>query len=159
MRTETTSRGRRGGRLTTAVLGFPRTFAGYSDVLPNRIAESATMPIEHVLAVVPVSDFDASHAWYERLFGRPADNAPMGGLVEWRVTDTGWVQVTSDPGRAGSAQLNFAVEDLAAHVDDLAGRGLAPGAIEPASKGVELSTIHDPDGNVIAFIGNFRVDY
>jgi glyoxylase I family protein len=48
------------------------------------------MPIEHVLAVVPVADFDASHAWYEDFFGRPADNLPMKGrLVEWRVTAAG----------------------------------------------------------------------
>ena len=43
------------------------------------------------------ADFEAAHAWYERLFGRPADNLPMEGrLVEWRVTDSGWVQVTRD---------------------------------------------------------------
>ena len=71
------------------------------------------MTIEHVLAVVPVADFDAGHAWYARLFGRAADNMPMEGLlVEWRVTDTGWVQVTLDAERAGSALLNFAVDDL-----------------------------------------------
>jgi hypothetical protein len=35
------------------------------------------MPIEHVLAVVPVTDFEAANAWYESLFGRPADNLPM----------------------------------------------------------------------------------
>jgi glyoxylase I family protein len=59
------------------------------------------MPIDHVLAVVPVADFEAAHAWYERLFGRPADNLPMEGrLVEWRVTDSGWVQVTRDAARA-----------------------------------------------------------
>jgi len=55
------------------------------------------MSIQHVLAVVPVADFEAAHAWYERLFGRPADNLPMAGrLVEWRVTENGWVQVTFD---------------------------------------------------------------
>jgi hypothetical protein len=35
------------------------------------------MSIEHGLAVVPVADFEVAHAWYERLFGRPADNLPM----------------------------------------------------------------------------------
>ena len=37
------------------------------------------MTIEHVLAVVPVADFDAAHVCYERLFGRPADNLPTEG--------------------------------------------------------------------------------
>jgi len=118
------------------------------------------MSIEHVLAVVPVSDFDAAHAWYQRLLGRPADNLPMEGqLVEWRLTETGWVQVTCDPDRAGSALLNFAVDDLERHVAEIARRGLAPGEIETVSKGVQLSAIRDPDGNTITFIGNFRIKY
>jgi glyoxylase I family protein len=118
------------------------------------------MSIDHVLAVVPVADFEAAHAWYERLFGRSADNLPMEGLlVEWRVTDSGWVQVKRDVDRAGSAQVNFAVNDLDQHVAEVSGRGLAPGAIETVNKGVQLSAIHDPEGNTITFIGNFRVQY
>ena len=118
------------------------------------------MTIEHVLAVVPVADFDAAHTWYERLLGRPADNLPMEGrLVEWRLTETGWIQVTSDADHAGSALLNFAVDDLERHIADIARRGLAPGTIETVNKGVQLSAIRDPDGNTITFIGNFRINY
>lgn len=118
------------------------------------------MSIDHVLAVVPVADFDAARAWYERLFGRPADNLPMEGrLVEWRVTDSGWVQVTFDAERAGSALLNFAVGDLDRHIADLSARGMAAGAVETVNKGVRLSAITDPDGNRITFIGNFRITY
>ena len=118
------------------------------------------MAIEHILAAVPVANFDVARAWYERLFGRPADNLPMEGtLVEWRVTETGWVQVTADADRAGSALLNFAVDDLQRHLADLSRRGLAPGKIEIVNKGVQLSTIRDPDGNTVTFIGNFRIHY
>jgi glyoxylase I family protein len=118
------------------------------------------MTIEHVLAVVPVADFDSSHAWYELLFGRPADNLPMKGrLVEWRVTETGWLQVTTDPDRAGSALVNFAVDDLDRHIADIARRGLLTGEVETVNKGVKLSAIADPDGNTITFIGNFRIKY
>lgn len=117
------------------------------------------MSIEHVLAVVPVADFDGAHQWYERLFGRPADNAPMDGLVEWQVTDGGWVQVAQDAERAGSTLLNLAVDDLDRHLAEVAGRGLTPGAVAPVSKGVQLSAIRDPDGNTITFIGAFRVRY
>ena len=117
------------------------------------------MSIDHVLAVVPVADFEAARAWYERLFGRPADNLPMGGLVEWQLTDSGWVQLTRDADRAGSALLNLAVDDLERHVADISGRGLVPGAIETVSKGVQLSGIRDPEGNTITFIGGFRVRY
>lgn len=118
------------------------------------------MSINHVLAVVAVDDFEAAHDWYERLVGRPADNLPMEGrLVEWQVTDSGWVQVTRDADRAGSALLNFAVDDLDEHVAGMSGRELAPRAIESVSKGVQLSAIRDPEGNTITFIGNFGVHY
>jgi glyoxylase I family protein len=51
------------------------------------------------------------------------------------------------------------VDDLDQHVADVAGRGLALGAIETVNKGVQLSAIRDPEGNTITFIGNFRVQY
>ncbi len=117
------------------------------------------MSIEHVLAVVAVSDLQRADAWYEALFGRSADNRPMPTLVEWQVTGEGWVQVTVDPGRAGSGMLNFAVDDLAAMKVELADRGVSTGPIQAVNKGVELSATADPDGNTITFIGNFRVRY
>jgi glyoxylase I family protein len=91
--------------------------------------------------------------------GRPEDNHPMETLVEWRVTDTGWIQVFHDPERAGSTLLNFAVDDLDKHVAELRGRGLAPGNVDTANKGVRLSTLIDPDGNRLTFIGGFRTIY
>ena len=118
------------------------------------------MPIEHVLAVVPVSDFDAAHEWYERLFGRPADNLPMDGrLVEWQFTDNGWVQVTVDKARAGSALVNLAVDEMEQHLAQLSQRELALGAVETVNKVVQLSAIRDLDGNTITIIGNFRINY
>ena len=117
------------------------------------------MSIQHVLAVVPVSDLAAANAFYQKLFGRPADNNPMPVLVEWQVVPGAWVQVFVDEERAGSGLLNFAVDDLEAHVTEAAERGLRPGAIDGANKGVRLSTITDPDGNVIRLIGGFRVEY
>lgn len=116
------------------------------------------MSIEHVLAVVPVGDFEAAHAWYERLLGRPADNRPMDGLADWRVTEGGWVQVFRDADRAGTTLLNFAVDDLDEHIAGLSARGLDPGTIEAANKNVRLSAITDPDGNRVTFIENFRIE-
>ena len=117
------------------------------------------MPIEHVLAVVPVSDIERADRWYEALFGRPADNRPMSSLLEWQVTAAGWVQVTLDTDRAGSGLLNLAVDDLAATREKLATRGVDPAEIQPVNQGVELSAMSDPDGNTITLIGNFRVQY
>jgi glyoxylase I family protein len=75
------------------------------------------------------------------------------------VLPGGWVQVTRDPGRAGPGLLNLAVDDLPAARDELAGRGLERGEIEPMNKGVELSPLSDPDENTVTLIGNFRVNY
>ena len=117
------------------------------------------MVINHVLAVVPVRDVDTSGRWYATLFGRPADNHPMPTLLEWQVRPGAWVQVFDEPGKAGSGLLNFAVGDLDGHLEELRGRGLMPGAIVEANKGVRLSTLADPDGNQITLIGGFRVEY
>jgi predicted enzyme related to lactoylglutathione lyase len=117
------------------------------------------MSIDHVLAVVPVSDIQVAQRWYEALVGRPEDNRPMDTLVEWRITDSSWVQVFHDPDRAGSTLLNFAVDDLEELAAELALRGLIVGEIQTANKGVRTASISDPDGNRITFIGGFRVTY
>ncbi len=117
------------------------------------------MPIDHVLAVIPVADLAISADWYERLFGAEPTNRPMPNLAEWRLTDTGWVQVFVDVERAGASFFNLAVSDLDEYVEGLRRRGLAPGEIQDATKGVRISTMADPDGNTVNFIGGFRIAY
>lgn len=117
------------------------------------------MALEHVLAVIAVSDIDRANRWYSSFFGRPATNNPMPVLVEWQVTAHSWVQVTVDEKRAGASMLNFAVDDLEGQIEELKARGIESGAIVDANKGVRLSTAEDPDGNSITLIGGFRVDY
>ncbi|GAB3396994.1 VOC family protein [Humibacter soli] len=118
------------------------------------------MSVRHVLAVVPVTDFDVSREWYERLLSAPATNVPMPGiLAEWRVTPEGWVQVTVDDKRAGSGLLNFAVDDLSTHVSALRACGIDVDDTQKVNKGVQLAAVNDPDGNTITFIGDFREKY
>lgn len=117
------------------------------------------MSINYLLAVVPVSDIATSRQWYAALFGRAEDNNPMPSLVEWQVLPGAWVQVFHDADRAGSGLLNLAVDDLDAHLATLRDRGLHPGDIAEANKGVRLAALTDPDGNTITVIGGFRVRY
>ena len=117
------------------------------------------MTIEHVLAVIPVRDLSSAVLWFGRLLGRPPDNYPMDTLAEWQVTPSGWIQVTTDPDRAGTALLNFAVDDISAHLQDLADRELAVGPVEQVSNGVQLAAVLDPDGTRLTFIGSFRTTY
>jgi hypothetical protein len=115
--------------------------------------------VEHVLAVVAVSDIEEGRSWYGKLFGRGPDNNPMPNLVEWQVVGGGWVQVTEDPQRAGNSMLNLAVSDIEEGVREVRECGLNPGEIVEANKGVRLSAIADPDHNAIQLVGNFRVKY
>lgn len=118
------------------------------------------MTIDHTLAVVAVRDFDTSHDWYRRLFDRDATNVPMpDSLAEWRLTGTGWLQMFHAPEHAGHSLANVAVDDIDEHIRALRHRGLEPGEIVEADKGVRLCSIADPDGNTITFIGNFRERY
>lgn len=115
--------------------------------------------VDFVLAVVAVSDIEAGRAWYTTLLGREPDNNPMPNLIEWQVTDGGWVQVTEDPVRAGNGMLNLAMSDFEEAVREVRKIGLGAGEIIEANKGVRLFRIADPDDNVIHLVGNFRVKY
>ena len=118
------------------------------------------MTVQHLLAVVAVNDFDRSHRWYQQLIGTPATNVPMpDSLAEWRITDTGWLQVFRDPDHAGHSMANLAVDDLDDHVARLRTREIETGEVLEANKGVRLCTVDDPDGNRITLIGNFRERY
>jgi glyoxylase I family protein len=117
------------------------------------------MLIEHVLAVVPVTNVKTARRWYEALFGRAPDNNPMPNLVEWQIVSGGWVQVFEDGEHAGSTVVNLAVDDLDTHIEELKHRGLEPDAVIEANKGVRLSAFADPDGNKFWLIGGFRVQY
>jgi hypothetical protein len=57
-----------------------------------------------------------------------------GLLVEWQVTDSGWVQITHDAERADTGLLNFAVDDLPQPLAELTARGLTPGEIIRANR-------------------------
>jgi predicted enzyme related to lactoylglutathione lyase len=107
--------------------------------------------VGHVFAGLPVSDVRASCVWYERLMGRKPDLVPNETEVAWRFTDTGWIYVVEDPGRAGNALLTVLLEDIETHVAELAARGLATQPIEAIAGVGRKATIADPDGNLITF--------
>jgi glyoxylase I family protein len=82
-----------------------------------------------------------------------------GQLAEWRVTNGGWLQMHREPEHAGHSLFNLAVDDIAAAVTSLRDRNYEPGDIVEVNNGVSLSSVTDPDGNIITLIGNFREDY
>jgi catechol 2,3-dioxygenase-like lactoylglutathione lyase family enzyme len=93
--------------------------------------------ITHLFAGVPVSDFDAAVAWYERLLGRPPDVLPHASEAMWHLVGEGSIYVVLDAQRAGSALVTLAVDDLAER------------PTEPGPGGLRTTVLDDPDGNRI----------
>jgi glyoxylase I family protein len=87
----------------------------------------------------------------ERLLGRPSDLILKENEAAWQVAETGWLYLVGDTKRAGKALLTILVDDLEAHVADLAERGLATGAIETVPGVVRKTVITDPEGSKITF--------
>lgn len=72
--------------------------------------------------------------WYERLFGRPADNNPMESLPEWRVTESAWLQVSSGTeALMGQGQFCLAVNDLRQVITQLQSREIVLSDITPSA--------------------------
>jgi len=111
----------------------------------------APMSEPQLFAGIPVADYKASSAWYERLFGGPPDFRPHDTEAVWRASERGWVYVVADPGRAGHALVTVLVDDLDAHLAEIAERGIAAPAIETIPNAARKATFVDPDGNAITF--------
>lgn len=108
------------------------------------------MQIINVRANVAVADHAAATAWYVQLFGRDVDSRPMDGLAEWDIAAAGGLQVALDAERAGTATVTLIVDDLAACVAELRGRGIdAPDVT--VGTGAQFVQITDPDGNTLVF--------
>src|SRR3954468_3406154 len=104
---------------------------------------------EVLFSGVTVADFEAARAWYERLFGRPADVVPHETEVMWQVAEAGWGYVGAAPERAGRALLTLMVDALDARLAGLSALGLGPGPPEPVGGG-RKAQVSDPDGNRIS---------
>jgi len=105
------------------------------------------MAVTYVFAGIPVADRDAAAGWYERLVGRPPDLIPNDDEAAWRLTETGWIYVIADAGRAGSALNTLLVDDLDAFLAGLAERKVMAGPVKTIGDGVRVTVVTDPDGN------------
>lgn len=95
-----------------------------------------------------VASHDASLAWYERFFGRPADARPMPNCREWRLGANVLFQVIELPERRGETSVAFSAPDLTSEVDRLREAGLSlddPSHVE-GFKTLRYSETSDPEG-------------
>jgi predicted enzyme related to lactoylglutathione lyase len=105
----------------------------------------------YLFAGIPVSDFAASLAWYERLFGTPPSSLPHETEAVWELADQRLMYIVQKPEHAGHSINTLIVDDLDARVVDITGRGIEPVVRETYDNGVRKTTYLDPDGNEIGF--------
>lgn len=106
------------------------------------------MPLQAIYAHLACSDFATGARWFERLFGRPPDKAPMPGLVEWHHGSAAGFQLFEDGDKAGVGTLTLRVSGLDAERARLEAAGLAPGGIKDGDF-VKIIRLNDPDGNLV----------
>jgi predicted enzyme related to lactoylglutathione lyase len=109
------------------------------------------MAITEFFAGIPVDDFSAALAWYERLFGKPPDFFPHEREAVWQITEHAWVYVVADAERAGRALLTILVENLDDQIAELAERGVPVGPIDVIPGAARRVAVSDPEGNRVTF--------
>lgn len=105
-----------------------------------------------LFAGIAVADFPSAVAWYERLFGRPADIVVRDGEMMWKIAEAAWIYVLEDRTRAGNSLVTMAVSDLEEAVHEIGDRGIINASIEVIVGAGRKASFADPEGNVISFI-------
>ncbi|WP_269855952.1 VOC family protein [Streptomyces sp. RPT161] len=106
-----------------------------------------------LFAGIPVSDFAAALAWYERLLGSPPAFFPHDAEAVWELAEHRYVYIVQRPAQAGNAMHTVFVENLDTLVAQIADRGLESTKRETYTEGVRKITYRDPDGNEFGFGG------
>ncbi|MBL3671573.1 VOC family protein [Streptomyces sp. M2CJ-2] len=106
-----------------------------------------------LFAGIPVTDYAAALAWYERLLDSPPTFIPNDTEAVWELAEHRYVYIEHRPEHAGHAMHTVFVDNLDTRVAGIADRGLKPRSRETYSNGVRKVTYQDPDGNEIGFGG------
>lgn len=106
----------------------------------------------HVFAQATVDDLGAAERWWTTLFDRGPDARPMGGLIEWHLSDGCGVQVWAEADRAGRSTVVLDTGDLDAAAARLTASGVAHDGPVPTSP-YRVLVLADPDGNRVVLTG------
>jgi catechol 2,3-dioxygenase-like lactoylglutathione lyase family enzyme len=118
----------------------------------SRVKEEGSMAID-LFAGIPVKDYAASLAWYERLLGSAPSFFPDDTEAVWELAEHRYLYIDVRPAHAGHAMQTIIVGDFDDRVAQIGARGLEPATRETYEGGVRKWTYLDPDGNEIAFGG------
>ncbi|HEY3752350.1 MAG TPA: VOC family protein [Pseudonocardiaceae bacterium] len=106
-----------------------------------------------LFAGIPVRDYTAAVAWYERLLGKAPSFLPNDTEAVWEVTEHGYLYIEVRPDHAGHAKHTVFLGDFDDRIAQIAERGLEPAESETYDNGVRKATFRDPDGNEIGLGG------
>ena len=108
--------------------------------------------VKDIAAVIATNRFREARSWYTRLIGSEPDIEPTDGVAEWQLTDTAWLQLVTDPQRAGNSAVRIGVTDLAAQITMLNGAGIRTSVPVVIADMVTVIDIADPDGNEVSYV-------
>lgn len=108
--------------------------------------------INSLIAVILVENFDVASSWYASLFGRKPDLMPVEEVAEWQLAEGAWIQVSTDPERAGSGAVVVGVDDLEAQRGVCSEAGIQLDETQEYPGVIRMAEVCDPDGNKISFV-------
>ena len=106
-----------------------------------------------LFAGLPVSDYERSLVYYQRLLGSEPAFFPNATEAVWELAEHRYLYIEQLPDRAGHALHTVFVDDLDERVEGISGRGIEPSSQETYENGVRKVIYRDPDGNEIGFGG------
>ena len=106
-----------------------------------------------LFAGIPVKDYEAALAWYQRLLGSPPTFLPNDTEAVWELAEHRSLFIEHRPEHAGHAMHTIIVDDFDARLAQIADRGLEPAKRETYSNGVHKAIYYDLDGNEVSFGG------
>jgi catechol 2,3-dioxygenase-like lactoylglutathione lyase family enzyme len=106
-----------------------------------------------LFAGIRVSDYEAAKLWYQRLLGAEPSFLPHATEAVWEIAEHRFLFIVEDAEGAGRAIHTIFVEDLDAHVADLASRGIEPDQLVTYPGKARKAIYRDADSNEIGFGG------
>lgn len=104
-----------------------------------------------LFAGIYVRDYEAARPWYERLLGSEPTFVATETEAVWQLADHRWLYIHENPEHAGHAVHAIMVDDLDAHVAQIAERGIEPVEWETYSESTRKAVYRDADGNEVGF--------
>jgi predicted enzyme related to lactoylglutathione lyase len=95
-----------------------------------------------------VADWPAAVAWYRDVLGLTVELRDEAGRFALLRAGGGRLALKAGTPQPGTVLLAFAVDDLAAELECLAGRGVYPeGPVKASAEGYRRALLRDPDGH------------